>query len=370
MIRDKSGESYSQRRLARFARQAVALGIVGIGSTVLPLLLSVSWSRAWILVGSSVLIAVGTLVFLQLRWGTPQEVELRIALTGGPGVGKTVLVNLIFDRLMRSANSDIAITPEAATAIAVYQAIRNVTTSSWPSRTSGESVYRYIAEVRYAMRRDLIVGLEFGDTAGEHWLELGDRLRDPPHSETRESYVEYVISAGALVHVVACDSLTAPNQRAREVLKGEVSDLLVADQLRRAAKVSNAGQSLMLDISKCDLWIESVSESESRDTELWRELSAWVADGRIMSVEQLRISVESLRGEGWWYPFESRIGDALTAIVFAAEELLPHFASVVITFSSVSADRYRDSTAGTARLADHVLAWIREAAVRQVREVR
>lgn len=342
----------TRERLELLSRRAVVLGLAGAAVTILPLL-NFSWSRPTVLLGSVFLLFSGVFLTVQLQLRTPEEVDVRVALTGGPAAGKTVLVNLIFDRLMRSGNPRIEVTANASTAIAVYQVIRSIDSTVWPARTGADNIYRYLAEIRFSRRpKDLLVDLELGDTAGEHWLELADRSSGSGKSD-HQSYVEYVMASRALIHVVPCDRLNRLSDY--PVLDDEVTDLIFLSQLRRGAKAGPRLSTLLFTLSKCDLWIDDLSEAEP----IRAFLIASVARAQVLQVGDLARLLDSLH-----YRYRETHGPpvvtALGHVIEAANELAPHFDGVAVSFSSFSADKYRRTLVEPAEVADEVLRWIED----------
>jgi hypothetical protein len=89
------------------------------------------------------------------------------------------------------------------------------------------------------------VDLEVGDSAGEYWLDIS-------HEEERDSgYLEYVLSAHALAHVIPADELFAEDARQR--IAREVDDLRLVARLKKRTRGTNGGLPLLVVISKVDL---------------------------------------------------------------------------------------------------------------------
>lgn len=236
--------------------QAVfALSTLGGATLSLLRLTNISIPVTTLVLVAVVIAVIAATVSLILMLRATRFAKLRVALTGGPGVGKTVLANLLFDRLMTLTDRSVSFTADSATAISVYQTIRGIDEDEWPANTLDTVVNKYLGKLRFRNPpRELVVDLEIGDSAGEHWINLAKSARGPRPAQT-SSYLEYVISAHAVIHVIASDSLLAPDLTGQ--LRHDMQDLLVASQLMKATRGSREEFGMLLVVSKADLLIKS-----------------------------------------------------------------------------------------------------------------
>lgn len=200
----------------------------------------------------AVLYLVGSLFFIRyLR--RVRYYDFRIALTGQPGVGKTVFSLLLYEHLMNNRSGIAQFTPDSRSAIATYQAVRSLSADVWPPSTSTGSVSQYDGAITYRSRRT-VVNLEIGDSAGQHWMNLIDS------SGAEQDYLTWVLSAQAIVHVISAESFLAPHLG--RILSDDTRDLLLATRLMRNTKRPTAPPSpLLVVISKMDL-VDGMVESE------------------------------------------------------------------------------------------------------------
>lgn len=217
-------------------------------------------------------IAVGAIA-LQRRL-TVRYAELRIAMTGQPGAGKTVFTNLLFERLMQADSDSIGFTPAARSALATHQVVRGLDQGVWPSRTSSGGIEQRDGIISVRGRRDgtplsslrslfepynspasarrAEIRLEIGDSAGEYWVDIGE----PSAGE----YLEYVVSASAIVHVVGVDALMEPDVGVS--LRQDVRDLRLAARISPNTKGSQGPKPLLVVVSKMDLLFEVIDSAE------------------------------------------------------------------------------------------------------------
>jgi hypothetical protein len=198
-------------------------------------------------VGLGVLIVLylASAVWLGRRLFRTRYYDFRMALTGQSGAGKTVFANLLYNHLMNGREADYEFTAESKSAIATYQAIRGIGEDVWPPSTTTGSVLQRDGILRH---RRIVVDLEIGDSAGEHWLQLAES----GSSSADADYLQWVLSADALIHVIPADRLVADGFEA--VLRSDVDDLRLAAQLMR--NVSRGRYELvpiLVVISKMDL---------------------------------------------------------------------------------------------------------------------
>lgn len=174
-----------------------------------------------------------------------RDIQFRVAITGRPKAGKTVFANLIFDALMNERVSDARFTASTRSMLAVYQAIRNIPDGVWPKATDVGSVSLYEGTLEARRAR---IDIEIGDSAGEYWLEL------PDEADRDVGYLEYVLSANAIVHVIPIRELLA--ETAEAYVKSEIDDLRLAARLKRSVGKLSSGP-LLIVISKVDEVIPS-----------------------------------------------------------------------------------------------------------------
>ncbi len=224
--------------------------------------------------------------------------DLRVALTGQPRAGKTVMANIVFDTLM-SGSDQFGFTADQKSAISVHQVLRGMAENQWPAKTAPGSVLVYKGLAEFGRR--IRVDLEIGDSAGEHWIDLRSE-----GSEAAE-YLEYVISADALVHVVSAEQLT----RDPSLLERDLEDLRIASQLMRSTRRKRGPLGpLIIAMSHIDLLAK-----DSLDTTSLLTLS---------SPERAKDNSNS----------QFLPGAALEDLEAISQRLTREFASVSITFTS------------------------------------
>jgi hypothetical protein len=173
--------------------------------------------------------------------------DFRIAVTGRKAAGKTIFTLLLYDYLMNGRDPRFEFTAESRSAISTYQAIRGIAADQWPARTYTGSVRHYDGTLR--LDRRLVVDMEIGDSAGEHWLNLVESSGD------EQDYLQWVLSAQAICHILSVEDLLENDIGAR--LARDVEDLKLAARLMRS--VRGHGRSdrplcpLLIVISKMDL---------------------------------------------------------------------------------------------------------------------
>jgi Double-GTPase 2 len=170
--------------------------------------------------------------------------RFRMALTGQPAAGKTVFANLLYDQLMNSDHTGYEFTAESKSAIATYQAIRGIAQDEWPPTTTRGTVLQRDGVLR---GRRSIIDLEIGDSAGEHWLHLATAS-----TGDESDYLQWVLSAQALVHVIPANRIFAEGFEAG--LRVDIEDLRLAVQLmRNVSHGRHAPASILVVFSKVDL---------------------------------------------------------------------------------------------------------------------
>lgn len=188
-----------------------------------------------------------------------RQYRFRVALTGLPGAGKTVFSVLLLDSLMNERLPGVRFTGESKSVIAVYQAIRNLPAGIWPKATSRGAVSTYQGAIEAGRTK---IQLEIGDSAGEYWLDLSDEgERDP-------GYLEYVISAHAIAHVIPITELLTDDAPVK--LRQEIDDLLLAASLKRQTVGETAEVPLLIVLSKADLVLDDRAEVTADDAGLFR----------------------------------------------------------------------------------------------------
>lgn len=221
-------------------------------------------STAFLILGAAALVGVYAFAGIALirRMTRTRVHKLRVAVTGLPGAGKTVFSVLLFDALMNERIPGMEFNAESKSAISVYQAIRNLPAGVWPKSTARGAVSAYTGAI--ASRRSRI-DLEIGDSAGEHWLELNDK-------EDRDAgYLEYVLSAQALAHVIPFDSLEGDG--VEKQITNDVDDLRLVARLRRQVHGQRASIPLLVVLSKVDLAVP-VDLIENPSSGLFKIVSA------------------------------------------------------------------------------------------------
>lgn len=254
---------------------AASVGVAAVAS-----LLGSRESSPWLyaFAGASAAISIGGLggaVYSILR--QISRLQLRIALTGAPAAGKTVFANLLFDQLMGRMSHGVAFTADSATAIAVYQTLRGIGSGDWPARTRDGVVFRYEGHLEFPTAPRTVVDLEIGDSAGEYWIDFTQHASE---ANPKTSYLEYVISADALVHVMDISQLAS--RETNLSLRQETQDLLIASQLMRAAGGRPERRRLLLVLSKVDL----VAYGPIGPTEAYSTLWPAVSGRRILRLDQ------------------------------------------------------------------------------------
>ncbi|MBM7773480.1 hypothetical protein JOD54_003684 [Actinokineospora baliensis] len=221
-----------------------------------------------------------------------RTLSFRVAVTGLPQVGKTVFSVLLLDVLMNERRPGIEFTAESRSAISVYRAIRNIPAGLWPKSTVRGVVSTYSGKIE---AKRTVVDLEIGDSAGEHWMEL------EPNSDNDPGYLEYVLSAHAVAHVIPLGDLLKPD--ARERVAADVEDLKLVARLRRQAAGSSARMPLLIILSKADLVI-ALPELQRPEVGLFQidehpavPALTTVGRGYPQAVEILEKVVEQLRTE-------------------------------------------------------------------------
>lgn len=242
MSEDK-GEHFWEKYGLTFTSGMALFSIVVASLQLLPLVnfsVSVRTVLIALLTGAYLFIVVLLLRHLQRT----RYYDFRIALTGPPAAGKTVFSLLLYDLLMNNKLPGVEFTAESRSAIATYQAIRGLSQGVWPMATLVGAVDQYDGSLQY--RRRVVVDLEIGDSAGEYWLDLSQGSSDT------SAYLEYVLSAQAIVHVISVESVVSKEGDA--LLLSEARDLRLAAGLMKSVKGSNEPLSpLLIVISKMDL---------------------------------------------------------------------------------------------------------------------
>ncbi|MDT4945191.1 MAG: Double-GTPase 2, partial [Pseudonocardiales bacterium] len=172
---------------------------------------------------------VAFFLFLQ-RARRVRRLGARIALTGPRRVGKTVLCNLLYDRLMDTRDDSIEFTADSKSAIATYQAIRGLADDRWPEVSTTGVARQYRGEARFGRRE--LVEIEIGDTAGEDWIAFSRE----DGSNDDDSYLEWVLSAQALMHVISIEAILGADRG--QLLRRDVQDLKLAARLMRNVQSS------------------------------------------------------------------------------------------------------------------------------------
>jgi hypothetical protein len=155
---------------------------------------------------------------------------------------------------MSDWSKDYEFIAESRSAISTYQAIRGMSADQWPPSTSSGSVVQYDGTLR-AQRR-LVVDLEIGDSAGEHWLGLVSS------GEQEQDYLQWVLSAHAICHVVPIDSLLEHD--GEQGLAQDVDDLKLAARLMQSVTrdKTRALCPVLVVISKVDIVEKDCPPSE------------------------------------------------------------------------------------------------------------
>lgn len=297
-----------------------SLIIAGVASiaTVLVVVLDKTYTRTILLsigTGLSVAFFAVGLILFYFYLSQIQHYELRIALTGKSRAGKTVLANILYDQLMNFQGASFGFTAESKSAIAVYQAIRGMANNEWPPSTVEGSVVPYRGTLDLGRR--IRIDLEIGDSAGQHWMDLTNQ-------DTRSAaYLEYVISADALMHVISVEELASATGSS-SILE-DLDELHLAAQLMRSVKKTRGDLApLIIVISKVDLQCDMKTSAD--------ELL------RIMTSEEFESSsiARCLRS--------TSAKDALNLIPSLVDRLSNDFSSVNLTASSIT------SATGAARL--------------------
>jgi hypothetical protein len=203
-------------------------------------------SAQTIVIGVLAVLYVVSMVFMIRFLRRTRYYDLRLGLTGRPSAGKTVLSLLLYDLLMNSRSDLIRFTAESRSAIATYQAIRNIPAGEWPPLTSKGSVLQYDGTIHVTRRRQ--IELQIGDSAGEHWLGL----TNPASSSSESEYLQWVLSAQAIVHVISAEIFLGADPEA--TLLEDVADLKLAARLMRSIqRGTDVLRPLLIVISKADL---------------------------------------------------------------------------------------------------------------------
>lgn len=229
-----------------FLISLITAGVVAVATVLVAVLDRTSSKLPLVYVGIGILVALYIVLTVQFVafFSRTRHYEVRIALTGKSGAGKTVLANILYDQLMNTASASGGFTAESKSAIAVYQTIRGMANNEWPPSTAEGSVIPYRGTLELGRR--VRIDLEIGDSAGQHWMDLTNQ-------DTRSAdYLEYVISADALVHVISMEELASGTGSSS--LLQDLEELHLAAQLMRSAKKTRGNLSpLLIAISKVDL---------------------------------------------------------------------------------------------------------------------
>lgn len=256
--------------------------------------------------------------------------KFRVAITGRPNAGKTVFSVLVFDAMMNNTIPDASFSAESKSLISVYQAIRNLPAGIWPRSTAKGNISTYEGTIETKRSK---VDLEVGDSAGEYWLDLSDETgRDP-------GYLEYVLSAEAIAHVIPADEVVKDGDRVR--LTAEVDDLLLVSRLKRQARgprrpdgllsrstpPANHGLPLLIVVSKMDLVI---NEESLRRDELSRDLFRVVGASNLSEMRILSgVRVKPMSRSGIVVTMDRWLRDL-------SDSLSRDFSSVHFCFSSAA----------------------------------
>ncbi|GAA1813435.1 hypothetical protein GCM10009682_38270 [Luedemannella flava] len=281
----------------------------------------------------STLYIAGIVLFVR-RLRRVRTYGLRLALTGLPAVGKTMFSVLVFDTLMNERLPNLRFSAESRSIISVYQAIRNLSSEVWPRSTAKGSISVYEGVME---SRRLRVNLELGDSAGEYWLDFGEEdQRDP-------GYLEYVISANGLVHVIPIESVLT-SYLSPNYLNDEIQDLRLVARLKRQTRGDAAQVPLLIVLSKVDLVVPP-------------SLLEQPHSGLLQIVDITEVRSLSLMS-GFNERDEARLLDALHLL---SESLDADFSSVQFVFSSVPA--IVQSRLGVGETGSGLIRWILRTAI-------
>ena len=324
--RDRRHRPSSSDRYTVLAQVVLVLSsLVAVLATLLPRFAPSTGALIDLGIGVLVAVYLVSAVFVARRILRTRYYDFRIALTGQPKAGKTVFANLLYDQLMNGNDPDFEFTAESKSAIATYQAIRGIAQNEWPPSTTQGAVLQHDGALRH---RRIVVELEIGDSAGQHWLSLSTAANQDP------DYTQWVLSAQALVHVIPADRLVA--EGVDSTLRADVEDLRLAAQLMRSvSKGKYVPVPILIVISKMDKLRALVVEQE-----LMRIFTGTDAD-------ELK-STRSLTELGML-----DVGDLLQSLT---RELVGDFRSVDFTYSSADV-LTRSRTLGAPRRPD-VAKWI------------
>jgi hypothetical protein len=290
--------------------------------------------------------------------------KLRVAITGGPGAGKTVLAVLLFDRLMSPNDRGISFTAESASLISVYQTMRGIDEQKWPASTFGGVVNRYQGKIRFGRaRKSDVVELELGDSAGENWIDLDTKTDGNLLSQS--SYLEYVVSANALVHVLGADELFKGGLEG--LLQRDLQDLQFVGQLMQTGGKPPKQVDLLIVLTKTDLVYSKVVQNDEvpdsviTNAEYDPLLSLiYGASSRseIFTAAEMEAALSQIGSRGLSGTSMGReIRRQVSSVVNLASQLSATYRSVGVMFSSID---FRSAGPWGARPLDHddLLVWI------------
>lgn len=197
-----------------------------------------SWVVPIVLAGLTTAVALLLLLTVRGSDRSARQYPVSIALAGSPGVGKTVFANVVEGLLMEGHGDGLVFTAEPQTARSVTRTLVDISEGKWPAPTKMDGVRLYkgrLGERNPRLLTRLIRGrvefrLELGDSAGEHWENMGD---GHPRGDSRwlvdSAFFPYVSQSDVILYFFDAARL----RNSPEQVRRGVDDLLSAvHQLR------------------------------------------------------------------------------------------------------------------------------------------
>lgn len=252
--------------LITIAVVALSINSNDLSSSSIPVVASVAF--AWF---SVVAALVTSLTVLRNR----PPIDISIAVAGPPRSGKTVFVNVLFQRLMEDDSLSWRFTADAKSAQSAFRTVSGIKQGRWPSPSSDGIIERYRGTIEYSnafrsvlaiyveifdrlIGRRREVSLEIADSAGETWDSLSEAAENGSHSELKSLYesrfFQYVAESNALVFFIDAEMLTTDHLSSLESIR----DLRATFQLLRSVRARQSRSlryeaPIVVLVSKSDL---------------------------------------------------------------------------------------------------------------------